>query len=108
MTLLVVEIEDTRSRQKEVRSLGEWHAAFPVDIGSGDACKVRLDGPGVAPHHARYKALGHHRFIEVLDEWAVVRVGDEQVRRGDYCRIDYRSFLIGPYRLAFGERKEPV
>jgi hypothetical protein len=107
MTLLAVRIVDSRNESVEVRTLGDWHRAFPVDIGSSPECRVRLDAPAIAPLHVRYFAQGHHRFIDILDPDVVVRFGTTLRRKGEPVRVDYRPFYIGPYEVNFEERQEP-
>jgi hypothetical protein len=111
MTLLIVRIEDTRTHQTEQRILGDWHKCMKagVLIGSDAVCHVHLTGSQVAERHARYYALSHHRFLDILDDAAVVRFpgSDSAARKGDYLRVDYRPFMIGPYVLTFGEQSEP-
>lgn len=110
MTLLLVRIEDTRTLQVEQRVLGDWHecCAPGVIIGADASCQVQLTGPEIAGRHARFYARGHHRFLDILDDSAVVHSPQSgyESRKGDYLRIDYRPFRIGPYVLTFGEQSE--
>jgi hypothetical protein len=102
MIKLQVSIVDTRTGQEETRLIEDASRTYHegVIIGSAEDCDVRLVAPGVTAHHVRWYAGGHHRFLEVLDEDAVVSVSEgEEYRRGDYLRIDFRSFNVGPYRL---------
>lgn len=101
MTRLNVEIEDTRTGDKKVRVLGEWSASFPVEIGADAACKIQLDAPDVKPRHVRYLALGHHQYIEVLDEGAVVELNGREVRSGRQRRVDSQPFMFGPFQIRF-------
>jgi hypothetical protein len=105
MPKLEVSIEDTRTGEVETRVIENWSQSYRVGvvIGSAEDCPVRLVAPGVSAHHVRWYAGGYHRFIEVLDEDAVVCVseGGGEHRGGTSLRIDFRSFMVGPYRLQF-------
>ncbi|MEO5725488.1 MAG: hypothetical protein ABI134_27125 [Byssovorax sp.] len=105
MTILIVYIKDTRNDTEEVRELGPWHAAFPIDIGADPTCGIQLVAPGVEARHVRYLAISHHRFLEVLAEGAMVQCFGKEVHRGDQRRIDYQPFSVGPFQLMFGERR---
>ena len=117
MTQLIVSLEDTRTGQVEQRVLGDWHeCCVPgVIIGTEADCALRLTGPEIAGHHARYYARGHHRFLEILDDAAVVHrslfnvrtqaaVSERERRRGDSMRVDDSPFRIGPYLIEFSSR----
>lgn len=110
MALLTLRIEDTRTGQVEERILGDWYQCLGdegVLIGSAEDCTVRLVAEGVAAYHARYVALGHHRFLDII-------AGDTKVphsprggaRARHHQRVDYSPFNIGPYILCFGEAVE--
>jgi hypothetical protein len=107
MTLLILRIEDTRTGQVENRILGEWYKCVTKDgvlIGSAEECTVRLVAEGIAGHHARYYALGHHRFLDVLADDAEAHSSTTASRRSKARRVDYSPFMIGPYSLCFGEQ----
>jgi hypothetical protein len=70
-------------------------------IGSDPECDIVLSGPDVAGKQVRFFFRGTHAFLEVCEGAVVERLGlrFEQVRPGNYCRIDFLPFRVGPYTL---------
>ncbi|WP_342374906.1 FHA domain-containing protein [Myxococcus stipitatus] len=100
-------IEDTRSGAVETQRVAfserHWKREQGIVIGSAEDCDVRVSGPGITAHHARWYTGGHHIFVWVLDEDAVVTSSrGDTYRGGDTLRVDYRPFTLGPYVFNIG------
>lgn len=101
-TSVVFTLEDTRNGTVETHRVPQtprhWSREQGVVLGSAEDCDVRVQGPGITAHHARWYTGGRHIFVLVLDEDAVVTSerGDAY-RGGDTLRVDFRTFSMGPY-----------
>lgn len=104
MSQIAVTIEDTRTGTVETRYVDNLEARCSPEtgivIGSAGDCDVVLESPDVCAHHARWYPGGHHRFVILLDEDAVMtNFRGDPYRTGETVRVDRRPFRIGPFIL---------
>jgi len=91
---IVVTIQDAKGERK----LTLPPDAFPLRVGSGAQCAIKLDAPGLSPENAIIERMGVHNYLKALPGLPVKAHGSA-VPLTDAVRFDSTEIEVGPYRL---------
>src|SRR4051794_30147853 len=90
---IALHVVDTRTGEARTIRVPHGEIEGSVSIGSDPGCNIVLAEEGlVAPKHAYYQRVGHHRYVE-----GPVRFFGRD--RPEGTRVDSATFEIGPFQL---------